>query len=489
MITDSASLLTTLKLAHLSDSLAGESLESLMEQLQAGRPSLLSHLKAKGVSKLADRQTLTNGLSRAVREERIGAPGTAALAETTVPAKPVLAAAARRRVTRLYALSDLHWDFAENRKWLDKVSDGSHMDDAVVLAGDITHKMDQFEDCLRAFKRKFGVVIFVAGNHDLWIKPDVGGAFATSLDKLVWCHISCERLGVRTTPTRIEGADGAVWVVPLASWYTHTFDGHSTAESRDASRKGFVDFNSCVWPAHVDTDDLESLFAQMNTGVVEERSYDAPVITASHFLPRAELMPPRKSWGRKAYICDAVGSHQIEAQLRQLNAKMHIFGHTHISWDAYFDGVHYIQNAVRYPHERIGWKSRVDEIQSSGDLANILVWSSSDPTNFCPWPGRCGKCERSRPPDALVCPPSQVEPGAAADGVGKGSRFAHALPEVKGYFDDDETHEWASVPLPADWTRTYGAGTLTVCWRDQGWGSQKGCLWGRLVRRGGAALP
>jgi hypothetical protein len=60
---------------------------------------------------------------------------------------------------------------------------------------------------------------------------------------------------------------------------------------------------------------------------------------------------------------------------------------------------------------------------------------------------------------------------------------------VKGYFDDDETHEWASVPLPADWTRTYGAGTLTVCWRDQGWGSQKGCLWGRLVRRGGAALP
>jgi hypothetical protein len=236
MITDSASLLTTLKLAHLSDSLAGESLESLMEQLQAGRPSLLSHLKAKGVSKLADRQTLTNGLSRAVREERIGAPGTAALAETTVPAKPVLAAAARRRVTRLYALSDLHWDFAENRKWLDKVSDGSHMDDAVVLAGDITHKMDQFEDCLRAFKRKFGVVIFVAGNHDLWIKPDVGGAFATSLDKLEWCHKTCERLGVRTTPTRIEGADGAVWVVPLASWCRRRARTLGTRSERSGTR-------------------------------------------------------------------------------------------------------------------------------------------------------------------------------------------------------------------------------------------------------------
>ena len=60
-------------------------------------------------------------------------------------------------------------------------------------------------------------------------------------------------------------------------------------------------------------------------------------------------MPPRKSWGRKAYICDAVGSHLIESQLRRLGSQLHVFGHTHISWDAYRDGVHYFQNAVRYP--------------------------------------------------------------------------------------------------------------------------------------------
>lgn len=324
MVSDTKSLLKQLNLLHLSDVLAGEPLENLVGQLQASRTTLLSHLKATGVTKLAERQALTNGLAKAVREERIGTDDPAPAASLVTPAST----AGRRTTTQLYALSDLHWDFPENRKWLDKVPDGSHMNDAIVIAGDVTHKVDQFEDCLRALTRKFGQVIFVAGNHDLWIRPEVGAEFGTSLEKLDWCLAACKRLGVCTEATRVEGEGGAVWVVPLYSWYNHSFDGLSSAESLEASRRGFVDFNSCTWPA--DVDDLESFFAEKNHHLME-RSYDAPVITASHFLPRPDLMPPRKSWGRKAYVCDAVGSHLIERQLRQLDAKLHVFGHTHIS--------------------------------------------------------------------------------------------------------------------------------------------------------------
>jgi len=272
-------------------------------------------------------------------------------------------------------------------------------------------------------------------------------------------------------------------VVPLLGWYHHKFDGLSTPESLNASRKGFGDFTSCTWPDGIETETLESTFADMNQPWVDA-SYDAPVITASHFLPRPELMPPRKSWGRKAYICDAVGSHLLEGQLRRLGAKMHIFGHTHISWDGYYDGVHYMQNAVRYPQERIAWKSRVDEIQTSTDLRNILVWASNDPSNFCPWPGRCGKCERSAPPDAQVCPPSRVAPDQIADS----RRFVYTLPAVTYGIGDDEKHLWATVPLPAGWPQLYGSGSLTVRWRDQGWGSQKGMLWGRLVVAGSPSV-
>ena len=62
----------------------------------------------------------------------------------------------------------------------------------------------------------------------------------------------------------------------------------------------------------------------------------------------SDLMPPRKSWGRNAFICDAVGSHLIEGQLRRLGAKLHIFGHTHINSIVEYDGVRYMQNALGY---------------------------------------------------------------------------------------------------------------------------------------------
>jgi len=63
------------------------------------------------------------------------------------------------------------------------------------------------------------------------------------------------------------------------------------------------------------------------------RSYDAPVITFSHFLPRPELMPPRFNVGAMSFLADAAGSHLIEAQLRALGSMLHVFGHTHVNWD------------------------------------------------------------------------------------------------------------------------------------------------------------
>ena len=57
------------KLEHLSPTLAARSLESLgVALLKLGRINLLRELKELGVSKLAERQALANGLTRAIRE-------------------------------------------------------------------------------------------------------------------------------------------------------------------------------------------------------------------------------------------------------------------------------------------------------------------------------------------------------------------------------------------------------------------------------------
>ena len=63
------------------------------------------------------------------------------------------------------------------------------------------------------------------------------------------------------------------------------------------------------------------------------RSYDAPVVSFSHFLPRPELMPPRFNVGAMSFLADAAGSSVIETQLRAVGSKLHVFGHTHVNWD------------------------------------------------------------------------------------------------------------------------------------------------------------
>jgi hypothetical protein len=46
------------------------------------------------------------------------------------------------------------------------------------------------------------------------------------------------------------------------------------------------------------------------------------------------------------------GCAGLDAQIRALNACIHVFGHSHISCDRVIDGVRYIQNPLRYPRER-----------------------------------------------------------------------------------------------------------------------------------------
>lgn len=56
------------KLGHLSPCLAGRTLRELAAALDASRPAFLGELKALGVGGLADRQALSNALSKARRE-------------------------------------------------------------------------------------------------------------------------------------------------------------------------------------------------------------------------------------------------------------------------------------------------------------------------------------------------------------------------------------------------------------------------------------
>jgi hypothetical protein len=129
----------------------------------------------------------------------------------------------------------------------------------------------------------------------------------TSVEKFFSVLDLCAALGIHTSAAKV----GALWVVPLFSWYEPQFDADNSGDSESLS--GWADFYLCKWP--IALGQVSDFFLRMN----ESRllPYDDPV-----------------------------------AQIRSLHARIHVFGHSHISCDRVIEGVRYIQNPLRYPRER-----------------------------------------------------------------------------------------------------------------------------------------
>jgi len=231
---------------------------------------------------------------------------------------------------RLFATSDLHTDYRENFRWLQELSDTEYRDDVLIVAGDVSDRMEVIRETLLLLRSKFRQLLFTPGNHELWVR-DAG---INSLEKFQLILNLCDELGIARKPLRLE----KFWVVPLFSWYDGVFE---------PEMKAWADFHFCKWPEAAAP--LSEYFLRLNESQLKR--YDAPVITFSHFLPRSELLPPKEylriSWLGNVSVCSA-----LDSQIRQLNSRVHVCGHTHTTFDRVIDNVRYVQNAVRYPKER-----------------------------------------------------------------------------------------------------------------------------------------
>jgi calcineurin-like phosphoesterase family protein len=238
---------------------------------------------------------------------------------------------------RLFATSDLHTDYKENFRWLEEISDSDYRDDALIVAGDISDRPEVIRDTFQLLRSKFRHLLYTPGNHELWVRD----AKYDSIEKLQRVLQLCASLNVSTEPVRFED----FWVVPLFSWYDGVFEPETDEEK--PSRQAWADFHLCKWPANAYP--LPDYFLRLNEPRL--KIYDAPVITFSHFLPRAELLPPKEylkiSWLGSVSVCAA-----LDKQIRKLRSTVHVCGHTHTKVDHVIDGVRYVQNAVRYPKER-----------------------------------------------------------------------------------------------------------------------------------------
>lgn len=64
---------------------------------------------------------------------------------------------------------------------------------------------------------------------------------------------------------------------------------------------------------------------------------------------------------RHPNLAKAVGSDPLAARVEALRPDVHVFGHTHFSWDASLRGTRFVQWPLAYPAERARRCSRAAE--------------------------------------------------------------------------------------------------------------------------------
>ncbi|XP_024542337.1 uncharacterized protein LOC9648112 isoform X2 [Selaginella moellendorffii] len=269
----------------------------------------------------------------------------------------------RRRISShasVYAVSDLHTDYRENLQWIVQLSTKLHQRDTLIVAGDVSDNLETFKDTMRLLKERFHRVFFVPGNHDLWCRGKEN-KHLDSLGKLRELNAICESLCIDTKPGKVCG----VWIVPLLSWYHQTFDKERDIVGYNIPppEKRCTDYHACKWPDELKTPDiaLAAYFDDLNSCnqqcLTEIRHSTERVITFSHFLPRPELCPEKRMLFYPN-LPKVIGSDFLERRLRSIHGSsgnsgaLHVFGHTHFSWDATVDGIRYLQAPLAYPRER-----------------------------------------------------------------------------------------------------------------------------------------
>lgn len=237
---------------------------------------------------------------------------------------------------RVFGLSDVHVDYEANLDWVDELSRQDYQADAVIVAGDLSHKLALTQRCLALFQERFAHVLFVAGNHDLWLNSK---DTHHSIDKFHQLREALDQQGIEQDALYTP----SVSLVPLQSWYDYSF-----GEPEPKLRDMWVDFRRCRWPNQWQPAQVADYFFAMNPE--PKIRPNIPCITFSHFMPRLGLLPP-VAVEHFGFLLPILGSAAIDVQLRAHQPSIHLYGHSHVNVDKTLDGVRYINNARGYPKE------------------------------------------------------------------------------------------------------------------------------------------
>ncbi|MGH1472615.1 MAG: metallophosphoesterase family protein [Cellvibrionaceae bacterium] len=254
---------------------------------------------------------------------------------------------------KLYAISDLHLERPKNREALNQLS--SFLDDGLILAGDICSTATQLEEALIILKNKFKQIIWVPGNHELWLTDDT---HKTSIQKYNELVSLCRKMNVATPEDEYikwKHQKNNYLIVPMTLLYDYSFrpehveDKHVISWAKESgvlcrdehllNTGAYQNIKQWCW------DRVEYTRQRL-----EKCDPDIPMILVNHFPLRYDLVRTMRI-PRFSIWC---GTRKTEHWHKEYNVDVVVSGHLHMRSTDYRDGVRFEEVSLGYPKD---WRS------------------------------------------------------------------------------------------------------------------------------------
>lgn len=258
----------------------------------------------------------------------------------------------------VYAISDLHVGFPENRAFVEGLRPAAG-GDWLIVAGDVAERFSDVEWALRALRERFATVIWTPGNHELWtVKDDPvrlrGEARYRELVDM------CRAAGVLTPedPYPVwEGDGGPVTIAPLFVLYDYTFRPEGTSTKEEALAVAHEAGVVCTDEVYLHPDPHPSRDAWCDARIAYTEARLAALepgtrtVLVNHWPLVRE--PTRVLWYPEfAQWC---GTERTADWHDRFGAASVVYGHLHIPRTIWTGGVPHIEVSVGYPRE---WRKR-----------------------------------------------------------------------------------------------------------------------------------
>lgn len=277
---------------------------------------------------------------------------------------------------RLYAIGDLHLSYPANRNLWSELDPVAHLDDALILAGDIGEKLEHLEQAFSAATRCFAKVFWCPGNHELYTLSTPSGSDPQPRGeaKYLQCVALAHTYGVLTPEDDFylwEGDGGPAVIAPVFTLYDYSFrpahlrtkeDAIKWAEEADTVATDEFLLHPDPYPTREAwCDALVDKFGKKLDAARAENP-DVPLVIINHWPLREDLVTiPRVP--RFVLWC---GTKKTEDWHTRYNAKVVVSGHLHVRRTDWKDGVRFEECSLGYPRQ---W----DEVIKSGKDINMML--------------------------------------------------------------------------------------------------------------------